>query len=175
MIIRLVGLLLIGTGLGGWLRSYTQAGREAARRATCVSNIKCLALSLVMYAQDHEGRLPVLARGQRDTWAIAAERYVHSADVLWCPGDGRFRQYARARRPGAEAESDGRDLIRLRRQRIGVASSYVMNPQLSGVRIEDMKDPVNTVMLEESPGFHKGYRVVAYAAGYAKALKLKGE
>jgi prepilin-type processing-associated H-X9-DG protein len=157
------GALLFAAGL-----LLMKTVRDRARLATCVSNIKCLSLNLLTYAHDHGDRLPVLVNGKRDSWAIVARDSIDSADVLWCPADHRFRKYLKTRTPNSE----GGDTIRLRRQRIGVASSYLMNPELSGVKITNLRNPVEAVLLEEIPRWHKGYRVVAYADGHAKALRV---
>ena len=163
LLMLVAGVLLF---TGGALLMKTV--RDRGRLQTCLGNIKCVSLSLIMYAQDYNERLPVLVHGERDSWVIPARDSIDSADVLWCPADERWRKYLRARTPNSE----GGDTIRLRRQRVGIASSYLMNPELSGAKISGLRDPIEAVSLEEIPRWHKGYRVVAYADGHAKALRL---
>jgi prepilin-type processing-associated H-X9-DG protein len=157
------GALLFAAGL-----LLMKTVRDRARLATCLGNIKCVDLSLLMYAHDHGDRLPTLVHGERDSWAIVARDSIDSADVLWCPADHRFRKYLKT---GA-AHPQGSDTIRPRRRSIGIASSYLMNAKLSGAKIAGLRHPDEVVMLEEIPRWHKGYRVVAYADGHAKALRV---
>jgi len=159
-------------GLSGrilWL--HWKAGKEKAVAMCCRSNMKCSALSLLMYAQDNDGRFPPILPGQEDSWYIAAAGYPHSVGERWCVNDARTRQIR-----DLISGSNGNTLsfaerLQRIRQRVGAVSSYLMNPQLSGVRVEDIKQPYETVLLEEAAEFHKGYRVVGLADGSTKILE----
>lgn len=59
----------------------TARGRENARAAQCMSNLKQLCLAAIMYAQDH-GRLP-----PAEGWVEALMPYVKNRAVLRCPAD----------------------------------------------------------------------------------------
>jgi prepilin-type N-terminal cleavage/methylation domain len=67
--------------------------RENARRSSCVSNLKQLALGLMMYAQDNDGGLPAYSTPRADgtanpTWAklyLPTIDYVKSDQMYRCP------------------------------------------------------------------------------------------
>jgi len=165
------GLALIVLGL----RGYVENAREAARRATCISNIKCLALCCLMYARDNDDCLPTITCGRPDTWAIAAARRIDSADVLWCPKDKRFQEWQQYLSIAGSSPDYGAGLIEERARILGAATSYLMNPDLAGQRIAGIDDPLHAILLEEIPPHHKGYRIVAYADGHVAALKTVAE
>ncbi len=54
--------------------------REAARQATCVSNMKQLGMAAMQYAQDYDGSFPPKSR-----WCDALTPYLKSVQVLKCP------------------------------------------------------------------------------------------
>jgi prepilin-type processing-associated H-X9-DG protein len=165
------GLALIALGL----RGHVENEREHARRATCLSNIKSLALACLMYARDDDDRLPIIVRARPDTWAIATMKYVKAPDVLWCLNDLRFDEWWQYVSLTGRSSHYGVGIIQERAKVLGVATSYLMNPALSGARVQEIDDPVNTVLLDEFPPNHKGYRIVAYADGHCAALKTVAE
>jgi len=67
--------------------------RENARRASCQSNLKQIALSLVMYAQDYDERLFVIAPDQPGNtgntnkwdWSDPYDAYIKSDQIKKCP------------------------------------------------------------------------------------------
>ncbi|MEO6908835.1 MAG: DUF1559 domain-containing protein [Abditibacteriaceae bacterium] len=79
--------------------------RENARRASCMSNLKQIALGIMMYTQDYDERLPILARppvGSESplaaypdyygtygyfTWVDEINPYVKSGQIFNCPSD----------------------------------------------------------------------------------------
>ena len=56
--------------------------REKARQTPCLSNVKQIALGMMMFAQDHEGRLPEAYR-----WKEQLAPYVNSVQIYACPSD----------------------------------------------------------------------------------------
>jgi prepilin-type processing-associated H-X9-DG protein len=69
-------------------RTMQRAG-EAERKATCLSNLKQLALAALMFAQDHNETLP-----NANTWADDLQPYCSSSDLLRCPSDTHEFSYA---------------------------------------------------------------------------------
>jgi prepilin-type processing-associated H-X9-DG protein len=67
------------------------AAREKAYTASCQSNLKQLALELLMYAQDYGERLPPAGR-----WCDAVYLYVKNPDLFRCPEDRRGVAYSYA-------------------------------------------------------------------------------
>lgn len=100
----LVTSLLIGI-LAAILVAGVQRARHAGQEATCVSNMRQLAQGVLLYAQDHGGRLPPLRDGygaedRARTWMlyicpyVGMEPYVGSSyerhmqrTIFWCPSD----------------------------------------------------------------------------------------
>jgi prepilin-type processing-associated H-X9-DG protein len=76
----LVLLALSGYGAPRAWRGVTTA-REAARDASCRSNVKQLAVATLMYAQDWDEHLPL-----KETWADGLFTYVNNRSIYGCPG-----------------------------------------------------------------------------------------
>src|SRR5436189_4678944 len=74
---------------------FAQA-RERARMSACLSNMRQLATSLMMYAQDYDETLPYIRfhgggacpKGSNCyTWKNAIRPYLKSLDVMACPSN----------------------------------------------------------------------------------------
>jgi prepilin-type N-terminal cleavage/methylation domain-containing protein/prepilin-type processing-associated H-X9-DG protein len=74
---------------------FAQA-REKARQSTCLSNVKQIATSYFMYAQDYDGRYTqnryapsyfVRSRPGHYTWKLAISPYVKNTQVFRCPSN----------------------------------------------------------------------------------------
>jgi prepilin-type processing-associated H-X9-DG protein len=65
--------------------------RENARRASCQSNMKQIALGIRQYAQDFDNVLPPFNAVGSDGigWAAGIQPYLKSTQVLQCPSDTR--------------------------------------------------------------------------------------
>jgi prepilin-type processing-associated H-X9-DG protein len=60
--------------------------RENARRASCQSNEKQLALGILQYAQDYDGRLPVYQNVVPISyWFVLIQPYINNYQILRCP------------------------------------------------------------------------------------------
>jgi len=62
--------------------------RENARRASCMSNMKQLALGFMMYAEDYDGHLSVYPYGSAIRPMVAVFPYVKSRQIFLCPSSG---------------------------------------------------------------------------------------
>ena len=84
--------------------------REKARQASCVSNLKQLTLSFIMYVQDYDDNMPSTAianwadypDGSKNTygwwnWAHAIYPYLKNANVINCPSSIEFQKMIRRR------------------------------------------------------------------------------
>lgn len=61
--------------------------RENARRASCQSNLKQIALGVIQYTQDYDETFPV-HRGQGSVgWAVLLQPYLKSTQIFQCPSD----------------------------------------------------------------------------------------
>lgn len=68
---------------------FAQA-KEAAKKTTCVSNVRQMAMAVVMYAQDNDDHFPMdsHAGGYQLSWIRTIEPYVKAKLLLYrCPSD----------------------------------------------------------------------------------------
>ena len=61
-------------------RQFERARQQAAQ-ASCASNLKQLAVGMLMYAQDHDEQFP-----PADRWSDAIYPYIKNDQLLRCPG-----------------------------------------------------------------------------------------
>jgi prepilin-type N-terminal cleavage/methylation domain-containing protein/prepilin-type processing-associated H-X9-DG protein len=70
---------------------FAQA-REKARQTSCLSNMKQIALGLMMYTQDYDERFPTTGvydfGGNDRYWAPRLTPYIKNIQVFRCPSDG---------------------------------------------------------------------------------------
>lgn len=66
--------------------------RENARRASCQSNLKQIGLSLQMYIQDYDGRVPICVDNTTPTptddsgyWWVTLHKYTKNDQIFVCP------------------------------------------------------------------------------------------
>src|SRR5881398_2775644 len=76
---------------------FAQA-REAARKASCASNLRQLGLGMSMYIQDYDERFPSWSWGPNNNngnaeamthWHYAIFPYVKNVGIYACPSDAR--------------------------------------------------------------------------------------
>jgi len=62
--------------------------RENARRASCMSNVKQLALATLQYTQDYDEKLPTVSNGGgTGIWLNMLQPYIKNTQVFFCPSD----------------------------------------------------------------------------------------
>jgi len=97
-LIELLVVIAIIAILAAILFPVFARARENARKSTCQSNIKQLALGVLQYAQDYDERLPrhcyQPASGSY-TWVNAVQPYVKNMDVARCPSNATAKSEAR--------------------------------------------------------------------------------
>jgi len=83
VVISIIGLLINLSVLA------LSRARENARRTKCPSNIRQLRISLQMYADSHDGRIPPRDYEGGAVWVDRLESYYANRKVLHCPTDRR--------------------------------------------------------------------------------------
>jgi prepilin-type N-terminal cleavage/methylation domain-containing protein/prepilin-type processing-associated H-X9-DG protein len=89
-LIELLVVIAIIALLAAILFPVFSRARENARRASCLSNVKQLALGVMQYTQDADERLPpsVDDSASPKYWFERIEPYVKSKQIYFCPSEG---------------------------------------------------------------------------------------
>ena len=88
-LIELLVVIAIIALLAAILFPVFARARENARRASCQSNLKQIALGIRQYTQDYDERYPLDDTNDVGTvgWAYIIQPYVKSEQILQCPSD----------------------------------------------------------------------------------------
>ena len=123
--------------------------RDASRSVSCLSNLRQLAVSFRLYAQDHSGVLPDPAVSEIP-WERSLNHYI-ATDVFQCPSDGELA-------PATGSSYDWRD----------TGEPYT---SLAGRRLgEPLRDHA-VFVFEALPGWHEKDRMnAALTDGSARTL-----
>lgn len=89
-LIELLVVIAIIAILAAILFPVFARARENARRASCMSNLKQIALGFMMYTQDYDDRFPYYSGGGEMAFIFP---YVKSAQVFRCPSSGLVDQH----------------------------------------------------------------------------------
>ena len=153
-LIELLVVIAIIAILAAILFPVFARARENARRASCQSNLKQIALGIFMYNQDYDEKLPLFAvnasAGVTSTnpygWADAMQPYLKSTQIFQCPSETGA--------PNANPT-------------LGLYSDYWFNSNASGQADANFDAPTVTVLLGD--GASSG--VAAPAAPYAGSAR----
>lgn len=86
-LIELLVVIAIIAILAALLSPSLAAAKAKAKRVKCANNLRQLQLSVQMYADDHEDRLPPRdSRGAN--WHVSLRPYYQTPELLVCPTDG---------------------------------------------------------------------------------------
>ena len=87
-LIELLVVIAIIAILAAILFPVFARAREKARQASCLSNVKQLALAALMYAGDYDDTLP-FTHSFGAWWTDALQPYIRNAQILRCPSVAR--------------------------------------------------------------------------------------
>ncbi|HUV05778.1 MAG TPA: hypothetical protein VMX94_11805 [Armatimonadota bacterium] len=174
--------ILAGVLLGIAIGIYSNEEGRTARAESCLANARCIAYALHMYAQDHGGRLPK-ASGQE--WVLQAYPYLRDPlahpsfrnfNALYCPEDreasGGYRHAVHEiERETGKLDYASEAVFARMRKNGSRLTSYEMPKAVAGVRLEDIRSPAKTVILQETEPRHDGYAAVAYADRHVEKVR----
>jgi prepilin-type N-terminal cleavage/methylation domain-containing protein/prepilin-type processing-associated H-X9-DG protein len=136
-LIELLVVIAIIAILASILFPVFARARENARRASCQSNLKQIALGVFMYAQDYDEKLPKASVNATATttnpygWADAMQPYLKSTQIFQCP---------------SETLSTNTDAT------YGEYSDYWINGRADGMADAQFDAPAVTVLLGDGAG-----------------------
>lgn len=165
---------------------------NAARTATCASNLQQINLALRLYVSDYKGFYPDVAGPRPDCeWAARIERYLKPTEVLECPAFemGEYRSGCPAStfigNPPIEQNYDGSyDIVSLRNRRPQLHEIYLRRPSSTIIVLDGDGGFVNLgndATIDEDvlrsnginePRHGDGHNVL-FADGHVKRLSMK--
>ncbi|MBC7287500.1 MAG: DUF1559 domain-containing protein [Armatimonadetes bacterium] len=133
-LIELLVVIAIIAILAAILFPVFARAREKARQASCQSNIKQIALGILMYAQDYDEILPsnaVFPPSGAIRWPALVMPYVKNADLFTCPSE---KTVAIGGTPLGNSESSG----------------YGLGCHIYGYEIAKIFKPAETILLADT-------------------------
>ena len=86
-LIELLVVIAIIAILAAILFPVFARARENARRSSCSSNLKQIALGFKQYIQDYDEKYPIIGGADNTGWAIAIQPYLKSTQIYQCPSE----------------------------------------------------------------------------------------
>lgn len=90
-LIELLVVIAIIAILAGMLLPALARARDKGRATACLNNMRQLGLSIVLYADDHQGKFP--SRTENNRWPTQLRPIYRELGILQCPTDPPTAQY----------------------------------------------------------------------------------
>jgi len=101
-LIELMVVIVIIAILVAILLPVFASARGKARQTVCLSNMRQIAVAMLLFADEHNEKLP-----NADSWAEAIQPYLKSHEVLRCPSDSSDAETSYAMNPALSGKSLG--------------------------------------------------------------------
>jgi len=156
-LIELLVVIAIISILASILFPVFARARENARRASCSSNLKQIALGVMMYVQDYDEHMPIVVGADAaDTsasnpfgWADAMQPYLKSTQIFQCPSD-------------SAGSASGSYATQVQSKQY---SDFWINYQATNISLASFDAPSMTILLGDgdaslsgNPGVTNGYK-----------------
>lgn len=144
-LIEILVVLTIIALLAAMLFPQFSRSREAARRASCASNLKQIGLALNQYSQDFDATMPPIYTGSGPidknprNWRVLVFPYVHSVGVFRCPSNPANDTSA--------TDNSAADAIKMN---VSYGANYNSGTGLGAFGSHDGKDKVHDSMVTSS-------------------------
>jgi prepilin-type processing-associated H-X9-DG protein len=143
---------LATTGHPCFLLQRAAMGEEGAQQAACLSNLKQIGLGILMYAQDHDEKLP-----SADKWTDEIMPYIKNEAILKCP-----------------SAPDLACAYALNKKIAGKSLGEIANPATTVLVFESTKGARNfsdAMATLDPKGRHNGGNNFVYTDGHAKWVR----
>lgn len=133
--------------------------RENARRSSCSSNLKQIALGLAQYTQDYDEKLPstyMIINSAEYWYPDLIQPYVKSYQLFDCPSTATKSFYTTSRPPGAPPLPIAYGTNGIETDTEGYATGHVMN-ETPGSSLASIADTTTTIMLADTTAFMMRY------------------